>query len=96
MPRLYKSSKTLPKKMSCGFSLLLLRSSSRRRKKKSEAGIKGSLNILKISEILPDFSAVKADQISISFPWFQQLFFFQRIRREIGRLQDGNATQPLI
>jgi hypothetical protein len=94
MPRLYKSSKTLPKKMSCGFSLLLLRSSSRRRKKKSEAGIKGSLNILKISEILPDFSAVKADQISISFPWFQQLFFFREFGVKLVGYKMGTPRNP--
>lgn len=81
------------KKMNCSFSLLLLRSSSRRRrKKKSEAGIKWSLNILKISEILPDFSAVKADQISISFPWFN--FFFREFGVKLVGYKMGTPRNP--
>jgi hypothetical protein len=60
LARLLQSSKCL-KRAAVFFGVI------GRREKKSEAGIKGSLNILKISEILPDFSPVKADQISISF-----------------------------
>ncbi len=47
---------------------------------------------LKFFQIFLPWKRIKSRFLSLGF----NNFFFQRIRREIGRLQDGNATQPLI
>lgn len=70
MPRLYKSSKTLPKKMSCGFSLLLLRSrsSSRKKNRKPESRDPStSWKSLKFFQIFLPWKRIKSRFLSLGF-----------------------------